>query len=168
MNDQDDDRRRASGIRSSFSTKRGDSALEVLGTNTTCADETIVRLQWFSGEAPVAPSWGNGREQRDSSLRPGLLAGGQEKNRGGPGHRPSMDPQAVADGTIGIPYAGTDELLTPSQAGDYLCTGERFVRRLIAERRIDYIKLGKHVRVQRSALDAFIRSGRVSHVPTVR
>jgi excisionase family DNA binding protein len=79
-----------------------------------------------------------------------------------------MDPQAVADGTIGIPFAGTDELLTPSQAGDYLCTGERFVRRLIAERRIDYIKLGKHVRVQRSALDAFIRSGRVSHVPTVR
>ena len=74
----------------------------------------------------------------------------------------------MADGTIGIPYADTDELLTPSQAGDYLCTGERFVRRLIAERRIDYIKLGKHVRLQRSALDAFIRSGRVSHVPTVR
>ncbi|MGR7026187.1 excisionase family DNA-binding protein [Geodermatophilus sp. URMC 62] len=79
-----------------------------------------------------------------------------------------MDPQAVADGIIGIPHAATDELLTPSQAGDYLCTGERFVRRLIAERRIDYIKLGKHVRVQRSVLDAFIKSGRVPHVPTVR
>jgi excisionase family DNA binding protein len=79
-----------------------------------------------------------------------------------------MDPQAVADGTIGIPHAGADELLTPSQAGDYLCTGERFVRRLIAERRIDYVKLGRHVRVQRSALDAFIRSGRVPQMPTVR
>jgi excisionase family DNA binding protein len=79
-----------------------------------------------------------------------------------------MDPKAVADGTIGIPYAGTDVLLTPSQAGDYLCTGERFIRRLIAERRIDYVKLGKHVRVQRSVLDAFIWSGRVPHVPGTR
>lgn len=79
-----------------------------------------------------------------------------------------MIPRAVADGTIGVPYAETDDLLTPSQAGDYLCTGERFIRRLIAERRIDYIKLGKHVRVQRSVLDAFIRSGRVPQAPDVR
>ncbi len=76
-----------------------------------------------------------------------------------------MDPQAVTDGTIGTSAAGTDELLTPSQAGDYLCTGERFIRRLIAERRIDYIK---HGRVQRSVLDAFIGSGRIPHVPDVR
>ena len=140
----------------------------VLGTNTACADETTVRLQWFSGEAPVAPSWGNGRKQRDSSSKTGAGGGRTGGEQGGPGHRPSMDPRAVADGTIGIPHAGTDELLTPSQAGDYLCTGERFVRRLIAERRIDYIELSRHIRVQRSALDAFIRSGRVSHVPTVR
>lgn len=55
-----------------------------------------------------------------------------------------------------------DDLLTPAQAGDYLRTGERFVRRLIAERRIPYVKIGKYVRLQRSALDAFIDSGRVS------
>jgi excisionase family DNA binding protein len=79
-----------------------------------------------------------------------------------------MDLRAVADGTIGVPSAGTYELLTPSQAGDYLCTGERFIRRLIAERRIDYIKLGRHVRVQRSVLDAFIRSGRIPQAPDVR
>lgn len=54
-----------------------------------------------------------------------------------------------------------DELLTVSQAGEYLRTGERFVRRLIAERRISYVKLGKHVRLQRSTLDAFIDAGRV-------
>ncbi len=71
----------------------------------------------------------------------------------------------MADGTVDAPSAGTDELLTPSQAGDYLCTGERFVRRLIAERRIDYVKLGKHVRVQRSVLDRFIQAGRVPHEP---
>ncbi len=83
-------------------------------------------------------------------------------------HRSCMETRVVADQTLGIPHAGTDELLTPSQAGDYLCTGERFVRRLIAERRIDYVKLGKHVRVQRSVLDGFIQAGRVPHVPDVR
>lgn len=54
-----------------------------------------------------------------------------------------------------------DALLTVAQAGEYLGTGERFVRRLIAERRIPYIKLGKYVRLQRAALDAFIDAGRV-------
>jgi len=54
-----------------------------------------------------------------------------------------------------------DELLTVAQAGDYLRTGERFVRRLVAERRISYVKLGTYVRLQRSTLDAFIEAGRV-------
>jgi excisionase family DNA binding protein len=76
-----------------------------------------------------------------------------------------MDAQVVTEGARGLPYASADELLTPSQAGDYMQTGERFIRRLIAERRIDYIKLGRYVRVQRSVLDAFIESGRVPQAP---
>ncbi len=74
-----------------------------------------------------------------------------------------MDPQAVAMATPGGRSAGVDadELLTAGQAGDYLGTGERFVRRLIAERRISYVKLGRHVRLQRSVLNAFIASSRV-------
>jgi excisionase family DNA binding protein len=55
-----------------------------------------------------------------------------------------------------------DQLLTVAQAGDYLGTGERFVRRLIAQRRITYVKLGKFVRLQRSTLDAYIAAGRVA------
>ena len=55
-----------------------------------------------------------------------------------------------------------DPLLTVAQAGDYLGTGERFVRRLIAQRRITYVKLGKYVRLQRSTLDQFIEAGRVT------
>jgi excisionase family DNA binding protein len=54
-----------------------------------------------------------------------------------------------------------DPLLTVAQAGDYLGTGERFVRRLITQRRITYVKIGKFVRLPRSALDAFIEAGRV-------
>ena len=59
------------------------------------------------------------------------------------------------------PNERNDPLLTVAQAGDYLGTGERFIRRLIAQRRIAYVKLGKYVRLQRSTLDAFIEAGRV-------
>ncbi len=54
-----------------------------------------------------------------------------------------------------------DELLTIGQAAEYLGTGERFIRRLVAQRRISYVKIGKYVRLQRSSLDAFIEAGRV-------
>ncbi len=54
-----------------------------------------------------------------------------------------------------------DQLLTIEEAGDYLGTGARFIRRLVAQRRISYVKLGKYVRLQRSTLDAFIKAGRV-------
>ncbi|WP_369133605.1 excisionase family DNA-binding protein [Modestobacter sp. I12A-02662] len=54
-----------------------------------------------------------------------------------------------------------DQLLTVAQAADYLGTGERFIRRLIAQRRITYVKLGKYVRLQRSTLDEYIAAGRV-------
>ena len=37
----------------------------------------------------------------------------------------------------------------------------RFVRRLVFERRIAYVKLGRHVRITARDLDAFIRAGRV-------
>jgi excisionase family DNA binding protein len=79
-----------------------------------------------------------------------------------------MDPRTEYSGAAGLPHAGVDELLTPSQAGEYLQTGERFIRRLIAERRIDYVKLGRHVRLQRSVLQAFIESGRVPRAPHAR
>ncbi|CCH87110.1 Excisionase/Xis, DNA-binding [Modestobacter italicus] len=60
------------------------------------------------------------------------------------------------------PTERNDPLLTVVEAGDYLGTGERFIRRLIAQRRITYVKLGKYVRLQRSTLDAFIEAGRVT------
>jgi excisionase family DNA binding protein len=54
-----------------------------------------------------------------------------------------------------------DQLLTPQEAADRLGTSLRFVRRLVLERRIPYIKLGRHVRITTSDLDAFIAAGRV-------
>jgi excisionase family DNA binding protein len=54
-----------------------------------------------------------------------------------------------------------DALLTVEQAAERLGTSERFVRRLIAERRITYIKLGRHVRIAESDLINYVTAGRV-------
>jgi excisionase family DNA binding protein len=54
-----------------------------------------------------------------------------------------------------------DKLLTPQEAADRLGTSLRFVRRLIFERRIPFIKVGRHVRIAASDLEAFIAAGRV-------
>jgi excisionase family DNA binding protein len=54
-----------------------------------------------------------------------------------------------------------DRLLTVDQAADRLNTGPRFVRRLIAERRITYVHVGRHVRIPESALDAYVQAGTI-------
>ena len=55
-------------------------------------------------------------------------------------------------------------LLDVKQAAERLGTSPRFIRRLIAERRIAYTKLGKHVRVDSADLDAFVAAGRIEAV----
>jgi excisionase family DNA binding protein len=56
---------------------------------------------------------------------------------------------------------GTDRLLDVDQVAERLGTGTRFVRRLIAERRIDYVKNGRYVRIRESVLDAYIEANTV-------
>ncbi len=58
-------------------------------------------------------------------------------------------------------YANVERLLTVNAAADRLSTSVRFIRRLIAERRIEFVKVGRHVRISESALAAFIAAGRV-------
>ena len=50
---------------------------------------------------------------------------------------------------------------TVDEAAEYLNTTVRFVRRLIAERRIAFHKVGRHVRLRGDDLEAFIAAGRV-------
>lgn len=52
-------------------------------------------------------------------------------------------------------------LLNVPEVADRLGTSPRFVRRLIAERRIPYTKLGKHVRIAETDVETFIAAGRV-------
>jgi excisionase family DNA binding protein len=54
-----------------------------------------------------------------------------------------------------------DTLLTVEQAAKRLGTSERFVRRLIAERRIAYVKVGRHVRIAQADLADFVAAGRM-------
>ena len=61
-----------------------------------------------------------------------------------------------------------DRLLTVEEAAERLGTGVRFIRRLITERRIRYVKLGKHVRIADSVLTAYVEERTVEPVRSNR
>jgi excisionase family DNA binding protein len=55
----------------------------------------------------------------------------------------------------------SDRLLTLEEFGQATNTSARFARRLVAERRIRFVRLGRHVRIPQSALAEFVKSGTV-------
>ena len=57
--------------------------------------------------------------------------------------------------------SGIERHLTVAQVAELLGTTERFPRRLIAERRIRFVRFGRHVRIPESALREFIAAGLV-------
>jgi excisionase family DNA binding protein len=64
---------------------------------------------------------------------------------------------------------GTPErLFTVAEAAELLRTSERFPRRLIAERRIRFTRIGRHVRIPESALNEFIAAGFVEPAVSVQ
>ena len=52
-------------------------------------------------------------------------------------------------------------LLTVEESADYLRMSARHVRRLVAERRIAFHRIGRCVRLSRVDLDAYIEAARV-------
>jgi excisionase family DNA binding protein len=64
--------------------------------------------------------------------------------------------------------SSADRLLTVEAAAERMSTSVRFVRRLIAERRIAFVKLGRHVRISEADITAFIESGRVTPMDSSR
>jgi excisionase family DNA binding protein len=54
-----------------------------------------------------------------------------------------------------------EQLFTVEAAAERLDTTVRFIRRLITERRIEFVKVGRHVRITESALADFIEAGRI-------
>lgn len=57
-----------------------------------------------------------------------------------------------------------DRLLTVVEVADRLSTSERYVRRLIEERRIEFVRIGRKVRIASSTVDGLIKAGRVPAV----
>lgn len=62
----------------------------------------------------------------------------------------------------------TDRLLSVAQVAERLGTTERFPRRLVAERRITFVKVGRHVRIPESAVQSFISARTVEPVRSRR
>ena len=58
--------------------------------------------------------------------------------------------------------------LTVAAVAELLGTTDRFPRRLIAERRIRFVRVGRHVRIPESALREFIAAGLVEPTVPVR
>lgn len=57
-----------------------------------------------------------------------------------------------------------DRLLTLDEVAEWLGTGVRFPRRLVAERRIRFVKVGRHVRFPESAVREYIAASTVEVV----
>ncbi|WP_329176386.1 excisionase family DNA-binding protein [Streptomyces sp. NBC_01477] len=57
-----------------------------------------------------------------------------------------------------------ERLLNVAEAAERLGTGERFVRRLISERRIAFVKVGRHVRLSEAVLEAYVEANTVQPV----
>jgi len=56
---------------------------------------------------------------------------------------------------------GIERLFSLEEAAAVLGTKLRFTRRLVAERRIRFTHVGRHVRIPESALHEFIKAGMV-------
>ncbi len=55
-------------------------------------------------------------------------------------------------------------LLTFDQAAEVLNVRPGYLRRLVRERRIPYVKVGKFLRFQASDLEAWVQAGRVGQL----
>jgi excisionase family DNA binding protein len=59
-----------------------------------------------------------------------------------------------------------EPIYTVPEAAELLHTSERFIRRIVAQRRIEFIRVGRHIRFRESALIAFIVAGTVPPLTT--
>ncbi|AQA13058.1 excisionase family DNA-binding protein [Streptomyces hygroscopicus] len=57
-----------------------------------------------------------------------------------------------------------DRYLSVAQVAELLGTTQRFPRRLVAERRIKYVKVGRHVRIPESVIQEYIDANTVRPV----
>jgi excisionase family DNA binding protein len=66
------------------------------------------------------------------------------------------------------PSIDEHRLVDVTGAAAYLGVSPRFIRRLVAERRVTFVRLGRHLRFDLADLDRFIDAGRVQAVEPQR
>lgn len=71
-------------------------------------------------------------------------------------HRPSTRPAPGA-----APPAPMGDVLTVEQAADRMNMSVRYVRRLVADRRIAFHRIGRSIRLMATDVDAHVAAGRV-------
>ncbi len=81
-------------------------------------------------------------------------------------HSPTRRPGRVGSERT-QPITRTRELLTVNEVAEQLGTSTRFVRRLVSERRIAFVHLGRHVRIAQKDVDEFVDRGRVAPIRAV-
>ncbi|MFF0309377.1 excisionase family DNA-binding protein [Streptosporangium sp. NPDC004379] len=79
-----------------------------------------------------------------------------------------MTRRAGSEPTSLLPELARGRLLTVEEAAERLNTSVRFPRRLIEERRITFVHVGRNVRIPEAALEAFIAAGLVEPITTKR
>lgn len=62
------------------------------------------------------------------------------------------------------PESASVELLTIEEAAERISMSARYVRRLVAERRIVFYRMGRSVRIKPADLAAYIDTGRVEPI----
>ncbi|SDQ66260.1 excisionase family DNA-binding protein [Thermostaphylospora chromogena] len=72
------------------------------------------------------------------------------------------------EAAVSLPELARGRLLTVEEAAERLNTSPRFPRRLIEERRIMFVHIGRNVRIPEAALEAFIAAGVVHPITTTR
>lgn len=65
-------------------------------------------------------------------------------------------------------HTSSTKYLGVPQAAEYLGTTERFIRRLVADRRVVFYKVGRHIRFNIADLEAFVQAGRVEPASVTR
>lgn len=79
-----------------------------------------------------------------------------------------MSRKTVQEPVSPLPELARGRLLTVEEAAERLNTTVRFPRRLIAERRIAFVRVGRNVRIPEAAVEAFISAGLVEPITLSR
>jgi excisionase family DNA binding protein len=59
------------------------------------------------------------------------------------------------------PDSSTDRLMTVAETAHLMGVTDRMVRRLVLERRVEFLKVGRHVRIRESVANAFLEANTV-------